>query len=81
MSLLLFLLIGLLAGWIAGKVMHGRGFGLVGNLAVGVLGAVIGGVLFQALGVNPGDGIVGPLITSTVGAIVLLFVAGLVRRR
>jgi uncharacterized membrane protein YeaQ/YmgE (transglycosylase-associated protein family) len=79
MNLVLFLLIGLAAGWLAGKIMKGRGFGLVGNLIVGVIGAFIGGYLFDLLDITMG-GLVGELVMAVVGALVLLFIVGLVKR-
>ena len=72
-----FLIVGLVAGWIAGLITKGKGFGLVGNLVVGVLGAVAGGMIFDALGVEAG-GIIGSIIVSVIGALVLLFVLGLI---
>ncbi len=66
MELILFLVIGAIAGWIAGKVMKGRGFGLAGNLVVGVLGAFAGGFLFWQLGVT-GEGVIGSLVTAVAG--------------
>ncbi len=77
MSIIYFLLIGLVAGWIAGLVMKGRGFGLLGNLLVGVLGAIIGGWLFGGL---IGGGLVGSLIVAVIGALLLLFLVGLVKK-
>jgi uncharacterized membrane protein YeaQ/YmgE (transglycosylase-associated protein family) len=79
MGIILFLLIGLIAGWLAGKIMRGGGFGFGGNLAVGVLGALLGGFLFRLLGIATYS-LVGELITATVGAIVLLWLVSLVRR-
>ena len=77
MSLIYMLLIGAVAGWLAGKVMKGKGFGLIGNIVVGIVGAVVGGWLLGALGVSIGGGTIGSLITALVGAIVLLVVVGL----
>ena len=71
-GLIYFLLIGLAAGWLAGKIMEGRSFGLAKNLVVGVIGAILGGVLFQIVGLAA-TGLLGSLICATVGAIVLLF--------
>jgi uncharacterized membrane protein YeaQ/YmgE (transglycosylase-associated protein family) len=71
-GLIYFLLIGLAAGWLAGKIMEGRSFGLVGNLVVGVVGAILGGLLFGLVGLAA-TGLLGSLICATVGAIVLLF--------
>lgn len=79
MSVILWLIIGALAGWIAGNLMRGGGFGLLGNIGVGVVGAVIGGWIFRAWGVAPG-GFVGSLVTAVIGACVLLFLVSLVKR-
>jgi len=72
LDLFYFLLIGLAAGWLAGKIMEGHSFGLVGNLIVGVVGAVLGGFLFRLVGLAA-TGLLGSLICATVGAVVLLF--------
>jgi uncharacterized membrane protein YeaQ/YmgE (transglycosylase-associated protein family) len=74
-----FLLIGVVAGWLAGVLVKGRGFGLVGDLVVGVLGAALGGFLFSAVGLSA-YGLVGSLVMSVVGAVVLLFLIRLIRR-
>jgi uncharacterized membrane protein YeaQ/YmgE (transglycosylase-associated protein family) len=74
-----FLLIGLVAGWLAGKLVKGRGFGLVENMIIGVIGALIGGFLFPLVGVNVG-GTFGQLIAATVGAIIFLYILKLLRR-
>ncbi len=79
MDIVWFLIIGLVAGFLAGKLMRGGGFGLVGNLAVGVVGAILGGWLFGELGI-PTAGHVGSLITALVGAIILLFLVGMIKR-
>ena len=79
MDFVWFLVIGIAAGWLAGKIVRGGGFGLVGDLVVGVVGAVIGGYLFARLGITAG-GLVGRLITATVGAVVLIFVIRLFKR-
>jgi len=78
-SLILWLVIGALAGWLAGKVMKGRGFGLFGNIVVGIVGSVIGGYLLG--GFLSSAGFLGSLITSFVGAVVLIFVVGLIARK
>jgi len=79
-TLLIWLLIGAIAGWLAGVIVKGFGFGLVGNIVVGILGAFIGGWLFGALGVGAGYGIVSAILGATVGAVVLLLVIKLLRR-
>ncbi|MGD9855561.1 MAG: GlsB/YeaQ/YmgE family stress response membrane protein [Planctomycetaceae bacterium] len=73
MRLLWFLMIGAVAGWLAGKITRGRGFGLLMNLIVGVCGAMVGGLLFGLVGMTA-VGLIGELFTATVGAIVFLFV-------
>ena len=72
MEFLWFLLIGLAAGWLAGQITKGGSFGVVNNLIVGVIGAILGGWLFWLLGLKA-FGLVGQLVTATVGALVLLF--------
>ena len=76
MTFIWFLLIGILSGWIAGELTRGSGFGLMGNLIVGVLGALVGGFLFDVLGVSA-YGLTGRLVLSVIGAIILLFIASL----
>ncbi len=71
MNILWFLVIGLAAGWLAGQLVKGRGLGLVGDLCVGVIGAFLGGFLFDLLHIMP-SGHIGSLVTATVGAVVLL---------
>ena len=77
-SLILFLVICLLAGWLAGQLMKGGGFGLAGDLIVGVIGALLGGWIFSLLGIAS-YGLLGALITATIGAMVLLFLIRLVK--
>ena len=80
MNFLWFLIIGLVAGWLAGVLMKGGGFGMVGDLVVGVVGAILGGWLFGALGLSAGGGLIGSLIVATIGAVVLLFLVRLIKR-
>jgi len=80
MDIILWIVIGAVAGWIAGELMRGRGFGLIGNIIVGIVGALIGGVIFDALDFAPGLGIIGSLIMSLIGAIILLFIIGMFSR-
>lgn len=77
-SLIILLVIGAIAGWLAGQIVKGYGFGLVGNIVVGVIGAFIGQWLFPALGL--GSDLIGLIISATLGAIILLFLIGLLRR-
>lgn len=77
---LVFLAIGAIAGWLAGTILKGGGFGLAGNLIVGILGALLGGWLFKLLKISLGGEWFGPIVTATVGAVVLLFVIGLFKK-
>ena len=81
MELIYFLLIGALAGWLAGQLTKGRGFGLLGNMVVGVVGAALGGYLFRSLGFGTEGSLFGVLLTALFGAIVLLFLIGLVNKK
>ncbi len=80
MNFVWFILIGLAAGWLAGQLMKGSGFGVLGDIVVGVIGALLGGFIFDTLGVWPGGGLIGSLIVATIGAVVLLFLLRLVKR-
>ena len=79
-AIVLWLIIGAVAGWLAGQVVSGGGFGLVGDIVVGIVGAFVAGWLFPQLGISIGGGLVGSIIAATVGACLLLFVARMVRR-
>lgn len=79
MSLIIFLIIGALAGWLAGVLMKGRGFGVLGNILVGIVGAFLGGWLLPLVGLRfAGD--IGLFITAFIGAVILLFIVGLIRK-
>jgi uncharacterized membrane protein YeaQ/YmgE (transglycosylase-associated protein family) len=77
-AIIIMLAIGAVAGWLAGQIIKGGGFGLIGNIIVGILGAIVAGFLFPSF--LPFSGLVGQIVSATVGAIVLLFVIGLVKR-
>ena len=77
-SLLMFLIIGAIAGWLAGNFMKGKGFGVVGNIVVGIVGAVIGGWVFGFVGLAA-TGLIGSIVVSTVGACILLFLVSLIK--
>jgi len=79
-TLLVFLLVGALAGWLAGVVVRGGGFGLIGDIVVGIIGAFIAGWLFPRLGFSLGTGIVRAIVNATIGSILLLLLLRLVRR-
>ena len=80
MNIILFLLIGAVAGWLAGKLMKGGGFGLVVNIIVGVIGGFLGGWLMSLVGIEKG-GLVWEIITSVIGACLLIFVLSLFNRK
>jgi uncharacterized membrane protein YeaQ/YmgE (transglycosylase-associated protein family) len=75
-SLLVILAVGLIAGWLAGQIMRGTGFGLVGDLVIGIIGAFIGSWLLPRLGIHLGGGLVAAIVTSITGAVLLLSILG-----
>ena len=79
-SLLYTLIVGGVAGWLAGLVMKGKGFGILGNIIVGIIGGFFGGWLFGQLGISLGSGMVGDILGAGIGASVLLFVIGLIKK-
>lgn len=79
MSILAFIIIGIVAGWIAGLIMKGHGFGMVADFVIGIVGAVIGGFLFNLLGIDV-YGTLGTLAMAVIGAVVFLGIAGMIRR-
>jgi len=81
MNFVWFLLVGLVAGWLAGVLVKGGGFGVVGDIVVGIVGALLGGWIFSALGVTGGPGgLLGSIIVATIGAIVLLVIVRFIKR-
>ena len=80
-SLLIIIFVGLVAGWLAGQIIQGTGFGLIGDLVIGILGAFVGDWLLPRLGIHLGMGIVSAIINATIGAVVLLLIIRLVRGR
>jgi len=78
-SILVILFVGLIAGWLAGKIVRGTGFGLIGDLVVGIAGAFVAAWLFPKLGIHLGTGIIEEIIYSALGAIILLLVVRLIR--
>jgi uncharacterized membrane protein YeaQ/YmgE (transglycosylase-associated protein family) len=79
MEFLWFILVGLAAGWMAGQVMSGGGFGVIGDILLGIVGALVGGFLFHQLGLSAGGGLLGALIVATIGAVLVLFLSRMVR--
>lgn len=79
-SVIAWLIVGAVAGWIAGKVVAGGGFGLLGNIVIGIIGAVIAGWLLPQLGIALGTGVIRAIINAAIGAIILLVVISLFKR-
>ena len=79
-SLLVFLIVGAIAGWLAGLLVKGYGFGLLGNIVVGIVGAFIAGWLLPTLGISLGTGIVAAIIHAVIGAVILLVLIRLIKR-
>ena len=79
-SLVVFIIVGAIAGWLAGLIVNGFGFGLLGNIVVGIVGAFIAGLLFPAIGISIGGGILAAIIHSTIGAVILLVLIRLVKQ-
>ena len=80
MELVWFILVGLIAGWLAGMIVKGGGSGLVGDIVVGILGALLGGFLFGSLGGAVGGGLLGSIVVATLGAIILIAILRLIKR-
>lgn len=79
-ALVVILVIGAAAGWLAGQIVSGFGYGLVGNIIFGIVGAFIANLLLPRVGLGMGGGIIGSIIAATIGAVILLFVIKLVKR-
>jgi uncharacterized membrane protein YeaQ/YmgE (transglycosylase-associated protein family) len=80
MEFILWLIVGGVAGWLAGLIVRGYGFGLLGNIVVGIVGALIAGWLLPRLGIAIGGGTLGEIINAVIGAVILLLIIGLIRR-
>ena len=79
-AIIIWLIIGAIAGWLAGQIMTGGGFGLIGDIIIGIIGAVVGGWLLPRLGIFIGGGFIGAIINAAIGAIIVLLVVRLVKR-
>ena len=80
-NLLIMLIIGAISGWLAGNIRQGYGFGLAGNIVVGIFGAFVGQMISRETGLFLGSGLLGAILMAVLGALLLLFLVGLVRRR
>ncbi len=79
-SVLAWLVVGAIAGWLAGLIVKGGGFGLIGNIVIGIIGAVVAGWLLPQLGINLGTGIVRAIINAVIGGVVVLAIIALIKR-
>ncbi|MET2830242.1 GlsB/YeaQ/YmgE family stress response membrane protein [Mesorhizobium shangrilense] len=79
-SLLVFIIIGAIAGWLAGLIVSGFGFGLIGNIIIGIVGAFIAGWLFPRIGFSIGGGVIASIIHATIGAVILLVLVKVLKR-
>jgi uncharacterized membrane protein YeaQ/YmgE (transglycosylase-associated protein family) len=79
-SIIAWIIIGVVAGWLAGLLVKGGGFGLIGDIVVGVIGAFVGGWLAGVLHIHLGSGMISSIITATIGAVLLIFILRMVRR-
>jgi uncharacterized membrane protein YeaQ/YmgE (transglycosylase-associated protein family) len=79
-AIIIILIVGAVAGWLAGQIVRGMGFGLIGNIVVGIIGAFIAGWLLPRIGIVIGGGMIASIINATIGAVVLLVILGLIRR-
>ncbi|MFT7106871.1 MAG: putative membrane protein YeaQ/YmgE (transglycosylase-associated protein family) [Yoonia sp.] len=79
-SILVIIIIGAVAGWLAGKIVKGFGLGLLGNIVVGIVGAFVAGLIFPVIGLGFGGGVLGGIVHATLGAVILLFLIRLVKR-
>ena len=79
-NIIIWIVIGAIAGWLAGTLVKGGGFGLIGDIVVGIIGAFIGGWLAGVLHINVGSGLISSILTATVGAAILILVLRMVRR-
>ncbi len=80
MDIVWLLLVGLIAGWLAGQIVKGGGYGVVGDMVVGVVGALIGGYVFRSLGLSHGQGLLGSIVVATIGAIILIVLLRIIKR-
>jgi uncharacterized membrane protein YeaQ/YmgE (transglycosylase-associated protein family) len=80
MNIIYFLILGAIVGWLAGLIMRGAGFGVLGDIVVGIVGAILGGWVFGLLGISAGGSLLGSLVTALIGAVLLIFIVRLIKR-
>ncbi len=79
-SIIVWLIVGAIAGWLAGLIVKGGGFGLLGNIVIGIIGAVVAGWLLPQLGIRLGPGVISAIINSAIGGVIVLVILSLIRR-
>jgi uncharacterized membrane protein YeaQ/YmgE (transglycosylase-associated protein family) len=79
-GIIIWLIIGAIAGWLAGLIVKGAGFGLLGNIVIGIIGAVVAGWLLPQLGVRLGAGMIGEIIDAAIGGVIVLVILSFIRR-
>ncbi|MFD1510328.1 GlsB/YeaQ/YmgE family stress response membrane protein [Lacimonas salitolerans] len=79
-SIIVILIVGAIGGWLAGLIMKGGGFGLLGNIVMGIVGAFVAGLVLPAIGLNIGGGLLGAIVNATIGAVIVIFLIRLVKR-
>jgi uncharacterized membrane protein YeaQ/YmgE (transglycosylase-associated protein family) len=79
-SIIVWLIVGAIAGWLAGLIVKGGGFGLLGNIVIGIIGAVVAGWLLPQLGIRLGAGVIAAIINSAIGGVIVLVILSLIRR-
>ena len=80
MGFIAWIVVGLIAGWLAGQVMKGGGYGMVADIILGLLGGVLGGWIFEKLGVSTGGGMIGSIIVAFIGAVILVGITRVLKR-
>jgi uncharacterized membrane protein YeaQ/YmgE (transglycosylase-associated protein family) len=80
MGFLEWIVVGLIAGWLAGQVMKGGGYGVIVDIILGILGGILGGWIFSSLGIWRGGGIIGSIIVAFIGAVILVWITRLIKR-
>jgi uncharacterized membrane protein YeaQ/YmgE (transglycosylase-associated protein family) len=79
-GLIWWIVVGLIAGWAAGKIMRGGGYGTVMDIILGIVGAIVGGWIFGALGIYPGGGLIGSIVVAIIGAVFLIWISRMIKR-
>jgi uncharacterized membrane protein YeaQ/YmgE (transglycosylase-associated protein family) len=79
-NLIWWIIVGLVAGWAAGKIMKGGGYGVVMDIVLGIIGAIVGGWIFNALGIYPGGGMIGSIVVAIIGAVILIWITRLLKK-